>query len=88
MNQSKQRRMPRTWFDARSVMLFAAFTVGGAAVQAQTAPARDTRTAQTSQAKQSGTTIGPSAAPATREQKPAPAQPATTPAPVKDSSQR
>lgn len=36
MHQPTQRRTPITWFDARSVMLFAALTIGGAAVQAQT----------------------------------------------------
>ncbi|QIL82544.1 hypothetical protein G7047_23345 [Diaphorobacter sp. HDW4A] len=46
MNQSKQRRMPNAWFDARSVMLFAALSVGGAAVQAQNVSAQTTRPAQ------------------------------------------
>lgn len=37
MPQAKQRRT-RSAFDARSVMLFAALTVGGALAQAQTSP--------------------------------------------------
>lgn len=39
MPQAPQRRS-LSWFDARSVMLFAALTVGGALAQAQTSPTR------------------------------------------------
>ncbi|WP_353233758.1 hypothetical protein [Diaphorobacter ruginosibacter] len=46
MNQPKPSRAPIAWFDARSVMLFAALTIGGAAVQAQTAATPSGRAAQ------------------------------------------
>lgn len=41
MPQSKQRR-PISPFDARSVLLFAALTMGGALAQAQTSPGTGT----------------------------------------------
>ncbi len=45
MTQPQQRRTPLTWFDARSVMLFAAITISATAMSAQaqtTTPPDDT----------------------------------------------
>lgn len=61
MHQPTQRRTPITWFDARSVMLFAALTIGGAAVQAQTMQTQPqpVRTATTSTSTSTGSTARP-----------------------------
>jgi hypothetical protein len=71
MHQPTQRRTPITWFDARSVMLFAALTIGGAAVQAQTMQTQPqpVRTAQggvspTSTTTSTSTSTGSTARPA------------------------
>lgn len=66
MHQPTQRRTPITWFDARSVMLFAALTIGGAAVQAQTMQTQPqpVRTAPTSATTSTSTSTGSTARPA------------------------
>lgn len=79
MNQSKQRRISSTWFDARSVMLFAALSVGGVAVQAQNAPAAAPRAAQTQSA---GPSIGPGPGPGISQPSPAAPGAATSPSPA------
>ena len=68
-NQPKHRRNPAVWFDARSVMLFAALAVGGAAIQAQTLPTPTARTTSNSAPARTGspttTTTSPTTAPTT-----------------------
>lgn len=56
-NQPKHRRNPAAWFDARSVMLFAALAVGGAAIQAQTLPTPTARTTSNSAPARTGSPI-------------------------------
>ena len=72
-NQPKHRRNPAAWFDARSVMLFAALAVGGAAIQAQTLPTPTARTTSNSAPARTGspttTTTSPTTAPSTSNSK-------------------
>ena len=62
MTQSQQRRTPMAWFDARSVMLFAAIAIGATAVGAQ---AQTTSSPPSSDQTRSGPVIGPVASPST-----------------------
>ena len=63
MTQPQQRRTPMAWFDARSVMLFAAIAIGATAVGAQ---AQTTSSPPSSDQTRSGPVIGPVSAPGTR----------------------
>ena len=60
MTQPQQRRTPMAWFDARSVMLFAAIAIGATAVGAQAQT-----TSPSSDKTSSGPVIGPVSSPST-----------------------
>lgn len=62
MTQPQQRRTPMAWFDARSVMLFAAIAIGATAVGAQ---AQTTSSPSSSDKTHSGSVIGPVSSPST-----------------------
>ena len=62
MTQPQQRRTPMAWFDARSVMLFAAIAIGATAVGAQ---AQTTSSPSSSDKTHSGPVIGPVSSPGT-----------------------
>ena len=62
MTQPQQRRTPMAWFDARSVMLFAAIAIGATAVGAQ---AQTTSSPSSSDKARSGRVVGKVSSPGT-----------------------